>query len=38
MPEAAVTIDTGSASPREAALRIVEMLGLSTLPSGAGAA
>ena len=38
MPRAAVTIDTGPVSPREAALRIAETLGLSTLPSGAGAA
>ena len=38
MPPAAATIDTGMASPRESALRIAETLGLSTLPSGAGAA
>jgi hypothetical protein len=38
MPAPAMTIDTGSASPARAALQIVETLGLSTLPSGAGAA
>jgi hypothetical protein len=38
MPAAAVTIDTGSVQPLQAALQIVETLGLSTLPSGSGAA
>ena len=38
MPEAALTIDTGLATPAAAALQIAETLGLSTLPSGAGAA
>jgi len=38
MPEAALTIDTGLTAPADAALQIAETLGLSTLPSGAGAA
>jgi hypothetical protein len=38
MPAPAAVIDTGSVQPRQAALQIVETLGLSTLPSGAGAA
>jgi hypothetical protein len=38
MPTSAVAIDTGTVQPRQAALQIAEMLGLSTLPSGAGAA
>ena len=38
MPAATVTIDTGSTPPTQAALQIAEKLGLSTLPSGAGAA
>ena len=38
MPPAVMTIDTGMTSARESALRIAETLGLSTLPSGAGAA
>jgi hypothetical protein len=38
MPEAALAVDTGLAPPVVAALQIAEKLGLSTLPSGAGAA
>ncbi len=36
MPAAALTTDTASVSPADAALQIAEKLGLSTLPSGAG--